>query len=808
MTISYKWLCEYLPLQIEPEKLSVILTSVGLEVESLEKYESIKGNLAGLIVGEVISCEKHPNADKLKLTKVDIGEGDPLPIVCGATNVALGQKVIVAKPGVTIFPINHDPITLQIAKIRGIESHGMICAEDEVGISTNHDGILILPSNLVAGTPVADFLQPYKDFIFEIGLTPNHMDAMSHVGVARDVCAYLSHLNGKEIIPKYPYVLDLEPEINSIPISVTIENKIGCQRYSGLSFSNIVIKESPKWMQDKLNAIGIRPINNIVDITNFVLHETGQPLHAFDADEITNKKIIVKNLPEGTPFITLDGKERKLSAEDLLICNGDEPICLAGVFGGLKSGIKSSTKNIFLESAFFNPFDIRKTEMRHGLRTDAASHFEKGTDISNTVSVLKRAAFLIRELAEGKMNSSITDMYPDPKQKNHITLKYRYLRKLSGKDYGPESVKKILISLGFELLKEGLEDILVAAPYYKPDITLPADVVEEVMRIDGLDNIQIPSTISISPSTEENSFKTAYREKVSNYLSSAGFSEILTNSITNSAYFTSKEMETAVKMINNLSAELNILRPSMLETGLESISYNINRKNHNLRFFEFGKTYSTSGVGEYLEEGHLCLYITGNLEEDSWKSKPATADIFYAKGVCENILGLLNTKIPEFISSGNGKFSPMQSFLINGQTVLELGIVNQTVLQSFGIKQMVLFVDFHWDILMRFQTNNKIEFSELPKLLPVNRDLAIVVDKSMPYSTVEKLIQKINLEKLQNIRLFDIFESDKLGENKKSFALSFAFRDEEKTLTDKEVDEMMNKIMVTLEAGVQAEIRK
>ena len=580
MTISYNWLCEYLPVKINPERLSQILTSVGLEVESLERYESIKGSLNGLIVGEVLTCEKHPNADKLKLTTVNVGEDNALQIVCGAPNVAVGQKVIVAKPGVTIFPFGDRPITLQVAKIRGVESYGMICAEDEIGLSENHAGILILPENIPAGSAVADYFKPYEDYIFEIGLTPNHMDAMSHIGVARDVCAFLSHHENKELKPKYPYPNNFKTDDNGISITVSIENDMACQRYSGISIKNITIKESPKWMQDKLNAIGVRPINNIVDITNFVLHETGQPLHAFDADEISSKKIVVKNLSEGTPFITLDGKERKLGSEDLMICNGDEPICIAGVFGGLGSGIKSSTKNIFLESAYFNPTDIRKTSVRHGLRTDAASHFEKGTDISNTVNVLKRATALIKELANGEVASNIIDVYPHPKEKQQVALKYQYIKKLSGKNYHPETVKKILLSLGFEIIKDGIDNLHLAAPYHKPDITLPADVVEEIMRIDGYDNIEIPVTISISPSTETEINKAAYKEKISNYLSSAGFNEILTNSITNSAYFTEPEMKSAVKMINNLSAELNILRPSMLETGLESIAYNLNRKNN------------------------------------------------------------------------------------------------------------------------------------------------------------------------------------------------------------------------------------
>ncbi|HLY72356.1 MAG TPA: phenylalanine--tRNA ligase subunit beta, partial [Puia sp.] len=799
MTISYNWLCEYLPVNIDPEQLSRILTSVGLEVEGLEEYESIKGSLKGLIVGQVLTCEKHPNADKLKLTTVNVGEEKPLAIVCGAPNVAVGQKVIVAKPGVTIFPISHDPITLQVAKIRGIESYGMICAEDEIGMSENHAGILILPENIETGSAVADFFKPYKDYVFEIGLTPNHMDAMSHIGVARDVCSYLSHHEKVELTPKYPYADNVAIDGNSIPISVSIENEIACQRYSGLSINDIIIKESPKWMQDRLNAVGVRPINNIVDITNFVLHETGQPLHAFDADELHGKKIMVKNLPQGTPFTTLDGKKRILSSEDLMICDADGPICIAGVFGGLASGIGPATKNIFLESAYFNPADIRKSAVRHGLRTDAASRFEKGIDISNTVHVLQRAASLIKEIAGGEIASDIVDVYPHPREKQRIILTYSYLKKLSGKNYHPESVKQILLSLGFDITGDATDELHILAPYHKPDITLPADIVEEIMRIDGLDNIEIPATISISPSTEPNAGKASYKEKISNYLSAVGFNEILTNSITNSAYFEEAELADAVKMINNLSAELNIMRPSMLETGLESIAYNLNRKHNDLCFYEFGKTYNTPGVGRYAEDEHLCLFITGAMTANSWKSKSMKADIYYLKGVCEKIFMLSKVQTPEFVITENNKFTHQLSCKINRQTVLQIGAVTQKVLQSFHIKQPVFYADFHWDLLAALSEKNKIEFNELPKQLPVHRDLAIVVDASLPYADAEKLIRNLHLNKLQDVQLFDIFESEKLGLGKKSLALSFNFVDKEKTMTDQEVEEMMNKIMLTLE---------
>ncbi|MBS1975033.1 MAG: phenylalanine--tRNA ligase subunit beta, partial [Bacteroidetes bacterium] len=604
-----------------------------------------------------------------------------------------------------------------------------------------------------------------------------------------------------------PLINNLKPDNQRLPISVSIENKEACLRYSGISITGITIKDSPKWMQDKLKSIGLRPINNIVDITNYVLHETGQPLHAFDADEIKGNKIIVKNLPEGTKFIALDEKERKLSAEDLMICNAEEGMCIAGVFGGLKSGVKATTKNIFLESACFNPLDIRKTSFRHGLRTDAAIHFEKGMDISNTVNALKRAASLIKELANGEIASEIVDVLPRPKNKTEVLLKYRYLKKLSGKSYHPDAVKKILFSLGFEIAKEGLDDIHVIAPHHKTDIALAADVVEEIMRIDGLDNIPIPSLIAISPSVETDSAFSSYKEKIANYLIGLGFNEIFTNSITNSSYYTEEELSGTVKMINNLSAELNVMRPSLLETGLESISYNINRKINNLKFFEFGKAYGTNAIGQYVETNRLCLYITGNVTEESWRGKPKPADFFYVKGICEKIVRQIASKPISFSANQNKKFREALAGKINNRVVLEVGIASPAILKLFDIKQVVLFADFNWDTLLSMSSND-IEFHELPKQLPVHRDLAMVVDKSLAFEQVEKTVQKMKLDKLLQTQLFDVFESEKLGANKKSLAVSFTFLDDEKTLTDNEVDTMINKIMLVLEKELNAEIRK
>jgi phenylalanyl-tRNA synthetase beta chain len=806
MTISYKWLSEYLPVTIDPERLSVILTSVGLEVEKMEPFEEIKGGLKGLVIGEVLSSEQHPNADKLKLTKVDIGGSEPLQIVCGAPNVAAGQKVVVATVGTTIYPSGGDPLTMKVAKIRGVESYGMICAEDEIGMGTSHAGIMVLPTDSRIGTTAAEFFKPFSDIIYEIGLTPNRMDAMSHWGVARDVCAYLSHHDKKEVKPLLPKN-DFKADNNSLKIEVTIENNKACKRYSGVCLSNVQVKASPKWLQEKLRAIGLRPINNIVDITNFIQHETGQPLHAFDYDKIKGHKVVVKTMNEGTLFTTLDEKERKLNGEDLMICDAGYPMCIAGVFGGLHSGVTNETTNIFLESAYFDPVFIRKSSFRHGLRTDAATRFEKGIDISNTVNVVKRAAMLVKEIAGGNIASEVVDVYPDPQPKPQVSIKYHYLKKLSGKNYHPDTVKNILQSLGFTLERDNMDTLTVSVPYHKPDVSLPADLVEEILRIDGLDNIDIPTTISISPSIEENYRGEILKEKISNVLTGLGFIEILTNSITNSAYYSPDELQHVVRLLNNLSSELDIMRPSMLQTALEVISFNTNRKNNNLRFFEFGKTYSTSGVGKYHEKSHLCLYVTGQLGENQWKESTKASDIYYLKGVASSILASLGVKTDSFEPSETNELHAGIAALYNGEKVAELGQVRNELMAKFDVKQPVFFADLYWDTIIE-QGNKKVQFKEISRYPSVERDLALVVPKTMKYKDISEQLSKLRLNKLQQVRLFDVFESEKLGKDKKSMAINLTFMDDEKTLTDKEIDTWMNKIMTTLEKELNAEVRK
>ncbi|MBC7851625.1 MAG: phenylalanine--tRNA ligase subunit beta, partial [Chitinophagaceae bacterium] len=566
---------------------------------------------------------------------------------------------------------------------------------------------------------------------------------------------------------------------------------------------------SPAWLQQKLKSIRMRPINNIVDITKFILHETGQPLHAYDAIALKGNKVIVKNLPAGSAFTTLDEKERMLNAEDLMICNGDgEGMCIAGVFGGSKSGVSKDTKDIFLESAWFNPIDIRKTSFRLGLRTDAATRFEKNTDISNTVNVLKRAATLIVEVAGGEIGSDVIDVYPGDRPKTQVNLKFNFLKKLSGKSYHSDAVKKILVSLGFEILREGADDILLAVPFSKPDISMQADVVEEIMRIDGLDNIEIPSSITISPSTETFGYKHTWKEKVANYLAGLGFNEIFTNSITNAAYFGEAELAQSVRLLNNLSADHNIMRPSMLETGLESVAYNLNRKNSNLRFFEFGKTYSVIAPGKYQETERLCLYITGNTSEDAWKSKKQSSDFYYLKGVVSNLLQLTGVTKIELTSFNNSKLDQGLQLTRGREKLGELGIVHQQELKRFDIRQPVYYADFLWEELLKMIPGKGVSVSELPKQLPVHRDLAMVVPSSLVYGDVEKTVRGVRNDKLTSVQLFDIFESEKLGKDKKSLAVSFTFLDSDKTLTDKEIDSMMMGIMTALEKQLGAEIRK
>jgi phenylalanyl-tRNA synthetase beta chain len=816
MKISYNWLKDYLPDDEitstklkNPQKLSDILTSVGLEVESLEQYEDVKGSLSGLIIGEVISCEKHPDADKLKITTVRNGNGETLQIVCGANNVEVGQKVIIAPSGTTLYPSTGEPLVIKKTKIRGIESNGMICAEDEIGIGDSHAGIIVLPDNAIAGQTAFEYIKPYTDWIFEIGLTPNRMDAMSHMGVAKDVCAYLSHHNKAEIKMISPFIGDFKIDNTSLKIKVSIENQEGCGRYSGVSISGIKITSSPDWMQKRLKSIGVRPINNIVDITHFILHETGQPLHAFDADKIKWNALIVKNLPDATKFITLDEKVRSINKEDIMICNGEEePMCFGGVFGGLESGVTKSTVNIFLESAWFNPSYIRRTSFRHNLRTDAAVRFEKGVDISNTVNVLKRAALLIKEICGGQISSELEDVYPVPKDQTEITLPNHYLKRVSGKNYHHGTVKSILRSLNFSIVKEGLDEVIVAVPFSNPDITLPADVIEEIMRIDGLDNIEIPTTIKMAPAVETAADETALKEKIAFWLTGNGFSEIFTNSITNGKYLGERELAKTIKIINSLSEDLNVMRPSMMPTGLESIAYNINRKNADLRFFEFGKIYHKNDKKKYDETESLAIYFTGNKNDLDWKNKGEKTGIYFVKGICDTIFRLAGINDLKFSFGDNDFLNDFILVTLNESSIAEMGVVKKSVLEKYSIKQPVFYLYINWQQLLFSIKKKQISFEEIPKFPQVQRDLSVIVDKSVSYQSLEESVKALKISRLRAYKLFDVFESEKLGANKKSLAINFTFSDKERTLTDDETESMMNRIISSLEKNLSAEIRR
>ncbi len=799
---------DYFGEAIEPEKLMSILNSIGLEVEGIEAFQEIKGNLAGLIVGEVLTVIKHPNADKLSVTEVNIGLEAPIQIVCGAPNVAAGQKVIVAPVGTTIYPTSGEPLTMKAMKIRGIESYGMICADDEIGLGSDHSGIHILDGTATVGTAAASLFDPYEDQVISIGLTPNRSDAMSHLGVARDVCAYLNHHEGLSLSPIIKLSNVITTSESTCPINVTIENTADCIRYTGILIQDVVVAPSPKWIQERLKAIGQRPINNIVDITNYMLHDTGQPLHAFDADKIKGNTIKVKNVSSGTLFKSLDEKDRKLDAGDLMICDNDNTaLCMGGVFGGIDSGVNAQTKNLFLESAFFNPVTIRKSSFRHNLRTDAAMHFEKGVDIGQTVDVLKKAANLVCTNASGVIKSNLIDVYPTVQNQPSIILQYDYLRKMSGKHYAESTVKNILLGLGFTTLNENEKSITVQPPSHKTDISIPADIVEEVMRIDGFDNIEIPTTIMISPSVSGANKNHHLKEKLSNGLVGMGFNEMLNNSITHSENYTSEEMKSAVKMLNNLSAELDTLRLSMLETGLQTIARNLNHRNENLKLFEFGKTYSKKG-NAFNEEDHLALFTSGNVTDTSWNRKETSADLFYIKGILESLKVQSGIQTITLEVSSHDRFEYLMQGKHLGNTLVTFGKPSDETLKKFDIRVPVIYMDIHWANWIDAANQVTLRFQDISKFPSVQRDLSFVLDKSTPFSAIEDVLKDLSINELKSYRLFDIFESDKLGKDKQSLAMNFIFQNENKTLKDEEIDKWMARITDKIQSTIHAEIRK
>ncbi len=817
MKISYNWLKDYIKADITPVKISEILTSIGLEVEGLEKHETVKGGLNGLVVGHVLECQKHPDADKLSITKVDVGTGVSLNIVCGAPNVAAGQKVIVATVGTTLYK-GDDKFEIKKAKIRGIESAGMICAEDEIGLGISHAGIMILNQEAVPGTPAREYFNFKDDYVFEIGLTPNRIDAASHYGVARDLAAYFQHRS--PVMLEKPSVEDFKTENHNLKIEVIIENSEACLRYSGVTLTGIAVKESPSWLKDRLTAIGLRPINNVVDVTNYVLYETGQPLHAFDAGYINGNKIIVKTLPEGTKFTTLDEIERTLSSQDLIICNESEGMCMAGVFGGLKSGVTEKTQNIFIESAYFNPVYVRKTARRHGLSTDSSFRFERGTDPNITVYALKRTALLIKEIAGGNISSDIVDVYPKPVKDKVLELNYSLIDELIGKHIPKETVKEILLSLEIKIIAVKEKSLLIEIPAYRVDVLREVDVIEEILRIYGYNNVEVSEKVMSNISYSQKPDKEKVNNTIADYLASNGFYEIMTNSLTRSVYYVNNNLwpeKYCVKILNPLSNDLNVMRQTLLFGGLESLSYNLNRKQKNLKMFEFGPCYSfqmernsDKSVNNYMEDYRLSVFVTGDKSSESWNQTLTPVNFFYLKAFVENIMQRMGLKVEKMTLSqpDSSVYSEGLMYFYDGKEMVTMGLLQKNILKDSDIRQPVYFAEFLWDNVLNVIKKNKILFHELSKFPEVRRDLALLLDQKIPYSKVVELAEKTEKKLLQRVHLFDVYEGDKIPGGKKSYAVSFHLQDETKTLTDSQIDQVMQRLINVFEKELGAEIRK
>lgn len=808
MKISYNWLKQFLNIDWEAQKTGELLTDLGLEVEGIASFESVKGGLKGVVVGHVLSCIKHPNADKLKLTTVDIGEAEPVQIVCGAPNVDTGQKVPVATIGTKLYTKDGESWTIKKGKIRGEESHGMICAEDELGLGESHEGIMILSENLEPGTPCADIFQVETDEVFEIGLTPNRADAMSHYGVARDLKAGLQQQD-KAIELITPSNSNFIVENRSLKIDVTVEDADLAPRYSGVTISNIIVEPSPTWLKNKLLAIGLSPINNIVDITNYVLHELGQPLHAFDAAKIKGNGIVVKKVPQGTKFTTLDGVERTLHEEDLMICDTEKPICIAGVFGGLHSGVSENTTSIFLESAYFDPVSIRRSAKRHGLNTDASFRFERGIDINSVEYALQRAALLIKEIASGEISSDIIDLYPKKKDDYQVFLTFEKVNKLIGEEIPRDTIKSILASLDIKVNNVSESGLGLTIPFYRVDVQREVDVIEEVLRVYGYNNIAFKEKLnaSIAPTSKFEDYK--LQNIVGNMLASQGFFEIMTNSLTNPNHISliagSKE-EQSVKMLNPLSADLSVMRQHMLFSGLEAVAYNSNRKRSNLKFFEFGKTYHQLDT-KRIENKHLCMLVTGNRNEDSWAIPSKKSDFYYLKSIIIGVLERLGITNIKGVPMDNAIFSEGLTLLFNKRELVTFGIVKKPILKGFDIKQEVLFADFNWDNIIEIARYNRIVFKDIPKYPEVKRDFALLLNQSVTFKEVYDIAVQTEKKLLKGVQLFDVYTGKKLPEGKKSYAVSFTLQDEKSTLTDKQIDKIMNKLQYRYEKELNAELR-
>ena len=808
MKISYNWLKQFLQTDWEVNNTSELLTDLGLEVEGVETIESIKGSLEGVVVGEVLTCIQHPNADRLKLTTVNLGSGDPVQIVCGAPNVAAGQKVPVATIGTMLYDDSGSGFKIKKGKIRGEESHGMICAEDELGLGASHDGILILDDQLKPGTKAADVFNIEIDEVFEIGLTPNRADAMSHYGVARDFRAGLiQHGINLELIT--PSVSDFQVDERRLRVDVEVDKKESAPRYCGISIVDVEVKDSPEWIQNRLKSIGLTPKNNIVDITNYVLHELGQPLHAFDAEKIEGNKVVVKTLESGTKFTTLDGIERELHSEDIMICDAAlNPLCIAGVFGGINSGVTEKTTSIFLESAYFNPVSIRKTAKRHALNTDASFRFERGIDINFTKYALKRAAILIKEYSNGKIASDVMDFYPEKMEDFQVFLSYDNAFRLIGQELDKETIKNILASLEIKISSETEAGLGLTVPSFRVDVQREADIIEEILRVYGYNNIKFSHKLNSSISFNSNK-DTIVENVVANHLTSLGFNETMANSLTKEDYISlSKNLkeEFNVSMLNPLSNDLKVLRQSLLFSGLESISYNLNRKNNSLKLYEFGKTYHKYEHG-YQEDKHLTIFISGARTKDTWTIPSQNSDFFYLKGIIISIL--------DRIGISNLKTSPIKSdvfsegivFSLGKKKLVEFGIVTKQIRKEFGIKQEVLFADFDWSTILSISGNKKIKVSNLTKFPSVKRDLALLLDEKITFKEIYDLAFQSERNLLKDVDLFDVYQGEKLPEGKKSYAVSFVLQDKNKTLEDRQIDKIMLKLQQSFENNLEAVLR-
>jgi phenylalanyl-tRNA synthetase beta chain len=812
MTISYNWLKDYIKTSLTAEEIAAVLTATGLEVEAVEKIEAIPGGLKGVVVGEVLECEKHPDADRLRITKVNLGEGEPVQIVCGAPNVAAGQKVLVATIGAKLYPVEGEPFTIKKGKIRGQESLGMICAEDELGLGKGHDGIMVLDANVAVGTEAAKYLNIEEDYTLEIGLTPNRTDAISHYGVARDLVAALRNMKGITDAALIKPSMDNFKEGNEqATIAVAVENSEACPRYSSIEIKNIKVEASPKWLQERLAAIGLRPINNVVDITNYVQHELGQPLHAFDAAEIGGNKVVVRLANEGEKIKTLDEVERTLTANDLVICDSEKPMCIAGVFGGINSGVTEKTTRVFLESAYFNPVFVRKTARRQALNTDSSFRFERGCDPSITVMALQRAAQLMVEIAGGEVATAVNDVYPTAIQPKQITFRWDKAFTLIGKKLEKDAVKNILRDLEIEILSENEEALELSIPLYRTDVTREADVVEEILRIYGYDNIESPSAMRISLQSAQKPDVEALQNKVSDFLTSNGFSEMMSMSLTKSKYLELAQdagngKETVVELLNPLSGDLAIMRQNLLYSGLEAIAYNRNHRNPDLRLYEFGKVYHKFGE-KYNEEKRLALFLSGRKQQESWNNSNEDVSFSDLKGAFENILQSLRVAGARYQAFESSSFDDALECSVGKNVLARLGCVSGSLLKSFDIKQTVWYAEILWENILKMIPKAEVKYREPEKFPAVRRDLSLLLDKSVKYAEIERIAMESEKKVLRSVNLFDVYEGKNLEAGKKSYAVSFVLQDSSKTMTDEQSEQAMARIQKALEEKLGATLR-